>query len=509
MKEKFNDKINENEIEKWKNGDKVILNGGTGTGKTLFTMTRLASYVKAKTNKTIKISDRKKILYVCNRTKLEDDVELDILKFNNSDVIDVTTYQSIQQNIIRKIPIKEYDYYVFDEIHYFISDAAFNKHTDISYQFAISRKNSISIFMSATADELFTKIKTNSEKYYEYKIEKDYSYVEKMYFLHGKDCMKSKIVDIMNTTNDKIIYFCNSSDNAFNLHKELSDKSNFYCSKSNKYKKYSQPDCIKKYKIGEIDNITFEKQLLITTVALDNGINLVDRNIKHILCDVFDTDKLIQCFGRKRIIDDTDTCNFYLKKYSNREISGFEKNINDNLKPAKLFRKDIKEFNIKYVNNRNFPQNIIYPEVDENGKEYFKLNELQYAKGIIDLANIRRMKEIGYKKFIYSKFGTTLKRTNVIDAEVEEQNCKQLELKEYLDSIVGEVMLKLPDRRNLIEKLNIRSDGKLLKKKQSLNAALEELNLPFRVTEFETSRIIDGKKKNFKSAWKVQRLTED
>lgn len=79
------------------------------------------------------------------------------------------------------------------------------------------------------------------------------------------------------------------------------------------------------------------------------------------------------------------------------------------------------------------------------------------------------------------------------------------DLSDYLGILASSniVMLTANDRKPFIEKLNVRHDGKLLKSKNSLNAALTEKKYNFRIEEFETSKMIDGKKKNFKSAWRV------
>lgn len=500
---KFSDKISNQDIDSWKIGDTIILNGGTGTGKTYFIVNALANKVKS-TNKSIfSISSRKKILYICNRIKLMEDVLQEVKDLGNDDIIDVTTYQAIQSSIINNKQLKEYEYYVFDETHYFTSDSTFNKHTDLSYKYAISRNNAISIYMSATANELFTKIKNNNNTCHEYIIEKDYSYVEKMFFLSGKNCIKNKIVDIMNSTNDKIVYFCNSTEKAYELYLLLQDKAHFYCSKNNKYGINSEKDCIKQL---NDDVVTFDKQLLITTVALDNGINLKDIHIKHIFCDVFDTDKLIQCLGRKRIIDTNDTCRFYLKKFSKREINGYKTTINNTLKPAKMFRKDRCKFDIEYIAKRNFPSNIIYPYVDAKGNESLIVNELQYSKYILDLVNITKMNDIGYKKYIMSRLGTSMKRLSVVDEEQLNIDNDKQELEEYLSSCVGNVMLQVKDRKELIERLDVRSNGKLLKKINNLNGALEEQDISYRIVEFATSRMINGEKKKYKNAWKVEKL---
>ena len=45
--------------------------------------------------------------------------------------------------------------------------------------------------------------------------------------------------------------------------------------------------------------------------------------------------------------------------------------------------------------------------------------------------------------------------------------------------------------------------GRIIKNINSLNGYLQEINSKYRLKEFETSRMIDGKKKKFKHAWKL------
>ena len=78
-------------------------------------------------------------------------------------------------------------------------------------------------------------------------------------------------------------------------------------------------------------------------------------------------------------------------------------------------------------------------------------------------------------------------------------------LHSYLDRMNGVVMLNRADRKEFIDKLDVRQDGHRLKGVDSINAALKERRLPYQVKEFSTSRIIDGKKKNFKAAWRIEK----
>ena len=78
-------------------------------------------------------------------------------------------------------------------------------------------------------------------------------------------------------------------------------------------------------------------------------------------------------------------------------------------------------------------------------------------------------------------------------------------LEEYLDSQVGKVMLTRKDREELIRKLNVKRNRKLKRSLDILNAALKEDKLLYRIVEFETSRKKNGKKQNYKNAWRIER----
>lgn len=71
-------------------------------------------------------------------------------------------------------------------------------------------------------------------------------------------------------------------------------------------------------------------------------------------------------------------------------------------------------------------------------------------------------------------------------------------------------MLTAKDRQELIEKVNVRNgkNNTLLKGLDTLNGFLSENNLDYYIKQFETSRIINGKKKKYKSAWKVMKKSE-
>ena len=82
------------------------------------------------------------------------------------------------------------------------------------------------------------------------------------------------------------------------------------------------------------------------------------------------------------------------------------------------------------------------------------------------------------------------------------------------DAEIPNVLEKRLDEKStkeLIEKINARQDGKLLKKVSTLNQVLEEKELDYRIKQFATTRYLtdkfgNKKKKIYKHAWKVVRF---
>ena len=54
----------------------------------------------------------------------------------------------------------------------------------------------------------------------------------------------------------------------------------------------------------------FACRFLFTTKVLDNGINLTDRAIRHIIIEQTDLIDFVQCLGRKRVQDEEDSNQF-------------------------------------------------------------------------------------------------------------------------------------------------------------------------------------------------------
>lgn len=499
VKKGFSDLIN-NDFLNWETGKGAILNGGTGTGKTTWVLKVLQPYC---------VQSKKRILYIANRTELREEIDL-VIKEEMIKNITVTTYQAIQSAILEGNMIEKYDYIVADECHYFLTDATFNVYTDLSFNFLLNNSDSVIIFMSATAERLFNKLiyEKKVSKEHQYVIPKDYSYVKELVFFE-KDNLIGIIDDILENTNEKIIYFCNSIERAKSMYKKYKEIAHIKASKWTKdgeLKELMLDDinCIKPRLIEGEQNITFEKRLLITTKALDNGINIIDREIKHIISDILDVDSMQQCLGRKRPMDAKDTCNFYLRNYLKNELVLFRNNINKELIPAQLFKNNRKEYENTYGKDRKFNTPTIWYNWEL--REWI-LNEIRYVKLLIDTNTINNMIEEDYFYFVKDLFKGVNK---VCTMESMTNDHKSDDLENYLESIIGKVMLRLGDRKELIEKVNVRdgNNNRLLKNIETLNGKLKETGSQFIIHQFETSRMVDGKKKKYKQAWKVLKLLD-
>ena len=169
-------------------------------------------------------------------------------------------------------------------------------------------------------------------------IPKNYDYVDKIVF-YDKKLLPAKVDEILEQEEDtKIVIFCNSYNRVMELFKLYGDKACYFCSKNAKALSAIRNDgCIYKHEDG---SETFDKRILVTTKVLDNGINIKDKKVKHIFCEILDVDSAIQALGRKRQISDDDTCTFYIKDYTPQAIQGILNTDIAQVEPVKLYKND-------------------------------------------------------------------------------------------------------------------------------------------------------------------------
>ena len=437
--------------EKYKNwcNETIILDAGTGCGKTTFCLDILTEYAQ---------NIGKTVLYLCNRSKLKEQILGDIegLGYDN---LTVTTYQNIQEKIIKGLPVERYDYILADECHYFITDALFNDFTDLAYNYIKNSKDSVVIYMSATAKVFFNHLLSAKRVRKEnvYTIHKNYDYVDGLY-VYKKDQLET-IIDkiIREEENSKILVYCNSEGRMLEMYEKYKEFADYYCSRSTKKEKLKQicsNDCLVTDAID--GTVTFRKRILFTTSALDNGVNLKDYRIKHIFSELFDLDTMVQAFGRKRPLDSDDTCSFYIKDYSPQAIQAMLNSNITQLKPVRMYLNDYKKFCRIYGEEKNrntLKRNDIFymyfSETDTGKKQkQIRCNMMKYNKRLMDNDILVNMKKSGYLKVALSALGDDLSaRAEVMNVQVPVVD----KFLEYLKSIENKP-LYATDREELKKK---------------------------------------------------------
>ena len=487
------DIINVENIKKWESGDTIVISAGTGKGKSHFIKNRLAAFASSK---------NKKILFLIHRSRTVGQFRAEIEREGKSHIVDVRTYQSLEAKLRKneKIDFSEYAYIVSDEFHYFLSDSAFNKFTDMSLRAILDTDTAVKIFMSATGDDTLKYIenieKANIKE--KYSISSNYDYINSINFYNNDDTLKELMYKWIKN-GEKALIFIQSDSKAYDLYREFEEYSVFNCSRNNKdYYKYVNEDKIEEILSSE----RFESQFLITTTAMDAGVNLIDVELHNIVVDIKNTGSLIQAVGRKRIQNSNDTVNLYVKNIIDKELNLMKGNLANRIQMAKFLKENGDKKFIKEYYRRSDNSGIIYLDTDFT----LRINKLMYNNTLISMLENSCMKnkgKNGYAKFILEKFDKENEKVVLLESKKRKSS-----VKEYLEKLFEDkvVILALRDRKELIEKINNRADGKRLRSEKSINAALEELNIPYRVTKFETSRIINGKKKNFDAAWKIEKI---
>lgn len=439
-KKYFSDLIGES-YKNWVN-TKIIFDGGTGSGKTYFIINILGVYAK---------KNKKKMLYLCNRAELKEQIIADAKKAHVDDVMYVTTYQAIQNRLRGGEIIPHYDYVIADECHYFTNDALFNEYTDKSYRYVMTQEQSVVIYISATAKVFFKWLRKRNlvaEDHY-FLIPKSYDYVNKVYF-YDKKLLIPKVDQILQTEKEsKIIIFCNSTTRMLELYKTYGENANYVASKSAKnVKEICDEHCIYEHKDG---TVTFDKRILVTTKVIDNGVNIKDKNVKHIFSEILDVDSTIQALGRKRKISDDDSCTFYLKNYGGQAIQALINSNEHQTEPIEMYKKDYVKFLRVYGQNRKRIRSnqIFYTEFDvDKNKNRLTYNKMRLKKYQMDNDVLQEMKETSYKSVMAGILGLELAdRIEELDIHVEEKD----DFLEYMKSIEGK-WLYAEERKELIKR---------------------------------------------------------
>lgn len=478
MKKYISEIITRDDIKQWEINDTILINSPTGSGKSYFIRKILLNHC---------IFTGKKILLITNRKILKEQVQNQIELDKSEDIITVMNYQQIEERILHSDGIEHYDYIVADECHYFFSDALFSRKTDVSFNWLIGLENCTKILLSATSKLIEMYFKNNNIKLNQYTIEDDYDYIEKFYFYSEDDVLKKMLSEIPEM--DKVIYFTGVK-KAYDTSLEF-ENAKFICSDRNKtYIEYSDAETKKSI----IENEMFDCKILCCTSVLDNGINILDNNLKHIIVDIFDLDILQQCIGRKRIEDVGDKINIYIKDRKGRSLNTRINMNNKKLEQAEYLKEHGKDkFLTKYVKETICEMIDV---VNINNITELVINEMMYEKvnQENELCKILQndADKLGYQKAVIERFNVDLGDVIILEDEYD-----ALTLEYQLDKLVGIKMFKEEQisfkefiNKNVIQVIKGSHDSIGYK---TINARFEELELDYFIESKEEKSNKEGK----------------
>ena len=505
----ISDKLSDEIIKSWEmeSEENILIVAGTNAGKSYFIKNRLYAYCK---------KHNLKILYLVPRKALKNQFHKELKKNNKLDVITVMDYQALEAMIKRGSDIygylQKFDYIVNDEFHYFTSDASYNKKTIFSLNAIIGTTGAIKIWLSATADKtvkfLEQKCNVHFKRY-------DFEGLRKtIHLVTYKDEKElDQIVDIGITEGIKTILFTNDLHYGVKLTERYERYATFNCSETNYYfYKYVNKNEIKYIE----ENEKFKKNILITSTAMDCGLNICDDTVNNIVIhNIHDIDTIIQCIGRKRIMRETDNITVYIPEIENASLRGYMASVSRNMARAYFLEKHTVTELIEEVDkhSRRFSkiERIVYDSIENgvptkviNTAAYFHFDELMKEyKQMITLGTH------GFRKLLMQKLGI---------AQYEEfDGTDYKDLACYLESMVVEgkstkkadrykVMKSKAEKDKFIDRLKLAHKDDYLRDLKVINGILESFCLPYRVDSFLTSTMVNGQKKSVR-AWKVIRTS--
>ena len=202
-----------------------------------------------------------------------------------------------------------------------VTDASFNDHVDASYE-AIKElwTTKTCIFMSATARPFFDywELRNMIPEGQHYRLPMDYRFVSSVKFFYRDD----DELDIIRREQpgEKILVFVNTIAKLRKLRDTLkADGIEDVVCLCSKYRQEAEEfDKLDDVLVGNV----LQHQVTLTTTTLYNGVDMKDRALKYIVSELWNPLVNAQILGRKRPLDEGDTCAVYLLHYPKERLEG-------------------------------------------------------------------------------------------------------------------------------------------------------------------------------------------
>lgn len=494
----ISDIIADDDVKSWTPNELIFISAGTGRGKSYFIKNRLNELVQAAGGK---------ILMILHRRKCCDQFYHELEVAGKLDQITVTTYQAIEECIFNfgQYDFSQYTHIVCDEFHYFLSDADFSNLTGASLSAILDQNDKVRIFLSATGDaarEYILSLSSIPQK--EYTIESDIDRIAHLRFFNSYATIRDIGMRAI-LRGKKTVFFLTSTEKALKIKRMFERKASFNCSPYNsKYARY-----INKKAVDElVETGIMKTSILVTTMSLDAGMNILDPDVDTIVVDNADINTVIQCIGRRR----------FDKNRANDKIDVYVKSVNNTALLKKIDSRKVMldasdylkeygsyEFMRKYPNGQigrgsamshsSIPTVKTVPVPHQDAVRWVP-NEISIYKYKLTIAEYTEMlkEDYGWCKALARKLGFFDEEYGIYTYEVVNEDES---LEEYLEAHVGEIYPTIPDRAELINKIDLVRGCRQMKNIETLNGALAECKSAYRIEKLYS--------KGHKNTWTIVR----
>ncbi len=281
-----------------------------------------------------------------------------------------------------------------------------------------------------------------------------------------KDSVESILQNLDYT--EKAIYFSNTTKEAYAMSMFKFDDSAFICAEGNKeHGRDSNKEVVRQI----AENDSFEPKILCTTKVLDNGVNIVDPDVKTIVIESSDPINIIQSLGRKRITGENEKIKVYIKDVPYHILKKKKEAMEKIVETALFLREKGKEEFQQHYRKSSFDS-----VVDNAGGE----NPAKFYAASYMIMVYKEMMKLGFEKYIKK----LLNYSDEIKSSDEE--FKKKSFLEIIESYSGRKLFeeeRMEFRRKLInfvympkKRINYKRMGMGI-----INSHLESFNIPYYV----------------------------
>ena len=314
-------------VERHQKASRIFIESPTGTGKSSFVLDKLFPFAAEKNYNILYLANRSALNQqirnaVARKLKVKEKIKKDEATFYLPEsfcCLTVINYQAISlDSTALETFLSDYAYIVFDEAHFFVEDSLFNAKTGLLLKSVLDASpDAVWIFLSATLDgseELLLAaadkiqpnnlIDANLNKlvFRDHRIVYKNNYQSAVYtpsFFRGID----DLMPVINrTVGEKWLIFVSSIQRGKALQqrikKETGRKAVFLSSENKAGKRWEMLSAEERY----------DEDVLIATKVLDNGVNIRDEDVRHIVIPFCDRTEFMQMLGRRRTHEGERVC---------------------------------------------------------------------------------------------------------------------------------------------------------------------------------------------------------